>query len=77
MFSCRDANIADTDVPNLRLRAANPQCESSLSRFGKSSMSVEIESVNLTLPPACGPQLASSNSSELSQQCAEWTLAGL
>lgn len=44
MFPCRDADIDDTEVPDWRLRGANPQYDASLSWFEKSLMSMEIAS---------------------------------
>lgn len=54
LFPCRDADTDDTDVPDWRLRGANPQYDASLSWLGKSSMSMEIASSDAVLGPIRG-----------------------
>lgn len=54
LFPCRDADTDDTEVPDWRLRGANPQYDASLSWLGKSSMSMEIASSDAVLGPIPG-----------------------
>ena len=51
MLPCRDADTYDIDVPDRRLHGASPQYEASLSRFGKSAMSMDMTSSDAV----CGP----------------------
>lgn len=54
LFPCRDADTDDTEVPDWRLRGANPQYDASLSWLGKSSMSMEIASSDAVFGPIPG-----------------------